>query len=57
MSSRKKVQRIPYPAYSAHLSPNDFILFGYIKRQLTECDIPDRQSLKRVMAHIFDEIG
>jgi hypothetical protein len=44
MSSRKKSQRIP------DIVPSDFFLFDYIKRKLTEYDIPDRQSLKSVIA-------
>jgi hypothetical protein len=57
MSSRKKIQRIRNPAHSPDLTPSDFFLFGYIKRKLTEYDIPNRQSLKSTITHIFDEIG
>jgi hypothetical protein len=57
MSSRKKIQWIPYPAYSPDLAPNDFFLFSYIKRKFTEYNIPDQQSLKSVITHISDEIG
>jgi hypothetical protein len=57
MFSRKKIQRIPHPAYSPDVAPNDFFLFGYIKRKLTEYNIHDRQSLQSAIADIFDEIG
>jgi hypothetical protein len=38
------------------LCTKGFFLFSYIKRKLTEYDIPDRQSLKYVITHIFDKI-
>jgi hypothetical protein len=46
MSSREKIQRIPHPIYNPDLAPRDFFLFGSTKRQLTQYDIPDRQTLK-----------
>jgi hypothetical protein len=42
---------------SLDLAPRDFFLFGYIKRKLTEYDIPDWQSLRSAITHLFDEIG
>jgi hypothetical protein len=57
MSSCKKIQRILHPAYSPDFAPSDFFLFGYLKRKLTEYDIPDRQNLTSVITQIFDEIG
>jgi hypothetical protein len=53
----KKIQRTPHPTYSPDLAPSDFFLFGYIKRELTEYHIPDRESLKSAITHILDEIG
>jgi hypothetical protein len=41
MFSRKKIQRIPQPAYRPDLAPSAFF-FGYIMGKLTEYDIPDR---------------
>jgi hypothetical protein len=57
MSSGKEIQRIPHPAYSLDLAPGDVFLFGYIKRKLTEYNIPDPQSLQSTITHIFDETG
>jgi hypothetical protein len=57
MFSRKKIQRIPHLASRPNLAPSDYLLFGHIKRKLTEYDIPDRQNLKSAITHIFDEIG
>jgi hypothetical protein len=42
MSSHKKIQRIPHPAYSPDVAPYDFFLFGSIKPKLTGANIPDR---------------
>jgi hypothetical protein len=53
----KKAQRIPHPAYSPDLARSDFFLFGYVKRKLTESNIPDRRRLKSPIIHIFGEIG
>jgi hypothetical protein len=55
--TQKTIQRIPHPASGPDFAPSDSFLFGYIKRKLTEYDIPDRQSLKSAITHIFDEIG
>jgi hypothetical protein len=55
MSSCKKIQRIPCPAYNPDLTPSGLFLFSYIKRKLTEYDIPDGYSLKSAITHIFDE--
>jgi hypothetical protein len=52
----KEIQRIPHPAYGSDLAPREFF-FGPIKQKLTECNIPDRQGLKSVITHIFNEIG
>jgi hypothetical protein len=49
----QKIQGIPRPAYIPNLAPSDFFLFGYIKQKFSEYDIPDRQSLKSAMTHIF----
>jgi hypothetical protein len=48
---------MPHPAYIPDFAPSDFFLFGYIKRQFTEYNIPDRQSLKNAITRIFDKIG
>jgi hypothetical protein len=56
MSSRKKIRRTPQPAYSPDLATNDFLPFGYIKRKFTKYNLPNRQSTKRAITHIFDEI-
>jgi hypothetical protein len=45
-----------HPAYSPNLAPSDFF-FGYIKRKFTEYEIPDRESLKSVIAYMFGETG
>jgi hypothetical protein len=37
------IERVRHPACGPDLAPSEFVLFGYIKRKLTECDIPDRQ--------------
>jgi hypothetical protein len=47
---------MPHPAYSPNLAPSD-LFFGYIKRKLTEYEIPDRESLKSAITHMFGEIG
>jgi hypothetical protein len=52
MSSRKKIRRIPHPAYSPDLAPSDFFLFDHIKRKLTEYDIPKRPSLKSAITTV-----
>jgi hypothetical protein len=57
MSSLEKIQLIPHPASGPDLAPSGYFRFGFIKRKLTECDIPDRRSLKSAIAHISDEIG
>jgi hypothetical protein len=49
--------RIPKPSYSPNIAPSDFVLFGYLKKKLTEYDIPDRVRLKLAITHIFSEIG
>jgi hypothetical protein len=45
---------MPYPVYSPDLAPWEFFLCASIKRKLTEDNIPDRQSLKSAITHIFD---
>jgi hypothetical protein len=57
MFSRKTIQRIPHPACSPDLPPNEFFLFEHIKRILTEYDIPGRQNLKSAITSIFHETG
>jgi hypothetical protein len=52
----EKIQWIRHPAHTLNLALGDFFLFVYIKRKLTEYDIPDRQSSKSTITHIFDEI-
>jgi hypothetical protein len=48
--------RIPYPAYSLDLAPNDFFLFGYLKTKVAGLVIRSREELISTIRHIFDEI-
>jgi hypothetical protein len=52
----KEIRRTPEPVYSPDLATSDFLPFGYIRRKLTKYDVPNRQSTKRAITHIFDEI-
>jgi hypothetical protein len=38
-------------------APGDFVLFGYLKQQLQEANVPDRKNLKSAISSIFREIG
>jgi hypothetical protein len=55
--AQEKIKRVLPAAYNPDSAPSDFFLFGYMKQKLTECDIPDRESLKCAITRIFDEIG
>jgi hypothetical protein len=48
--------RIPYPAYSLDLAPNDFFLSGYLKTKLAELVMRSREELISITRQIFDEI-
>jgi hypothetical protein len=47
---------MPHPAYSPDIAPSDFFLFGFLKEKLPEYHIPDRESLKSTIMHIFSEM-
>jgi hypothetical protein len=55
MSSRNKVPADTAPGLQPGPRTKCFFLFGYIKRKLTEYDIPGRESLKSSTTYIFDE--
>jgi hypothetical protein len=57
MFSRKMIPGTPQLAYSLDFALSDFFPFSCIKRKFTEYAIPDPQSLKSAITHIFDEIG
>jgi hypothetical protein len=57
MSSPKRIQRIPHPAYNPDFAQFDFFPCDSIKRKLIDYDVLNRQSLKCAITHIFDEIG
>jgi hypothetical protein len=48
--------RVPHPAYSPDLTPNDFFLFGTVKTELQNYEIHNRQDLILAIRAIFDEI-
>jgi hypothetical protein len=52
-----KAERLPHPAYSPDLAPSDFVLFGYLKEQLTDYDCTTRDELKQAIIEIFNGIA
>jgi hypothetical protein len=51
-----KSQRMLQPAHSPDLTPSDFLLFGFLKRQLQGVHLADREAVKSRICQIFSEI-
>jgi hypothetical protein len=49
-------RRVPYPAYSSDLAPNDFFHFGTLKIEMQNYDIHSKDDLISAIRSIFDEI-
>jgi hypothetical protein len=49
-------RRVPHPAYSPDLTPNDFFLFRYLKTKLAGLVIRGREELISMTWQIFNEI-
>jgi histone-lysine N-methyltransferase SETMAR len=50
---QNSMQRAPHPAYSPHLAPSDFYLFGYAKQLLSGCQFADQDSLLQAVSDIW----
>jgi transposase len=49
-------RRVPHPAYSPYLAPNDFFLFGHMKSKLPGLAIRSREDLICEIRRIFKDI-
>ena len=51
-----RLGRLPHPAYSPDISPNDFFLYGYMKSRLVGRTHPDSSALFASIKEIFFDI-
>jgi hypothetical protein len=50
-------QRLPHSADDGDLTPSDFVLFGFLKEELTGFDCANRERLKDAIVAIFRGIS
>ena len=48
--------RLPHPAYSPDISPNDFFLYGYVKERLKGFHFTSREDLVSKVNEIIENI-
>jgi hypothetical protein len=50
---QNSMQMAPHPAYSPHLAPSDFYLFGYVQQLLSGCQFVDQNSILQAISTIW----
>lgn len=50
------IERLPHPAYSPDIRPNDFYLYGYIKNNLKGKTFKSREALIEAIIEIIEKI-